>query len=121
MDDFDPDIENRGSLRRAYPDCGLLWDFGLFVDPWDRLGLTHCLPALGSKVADDIVVLNIGQSRLRVTDQADESCGKMAQPVSREVGGNRRWQGGSSHALGTVTVNCQAHNFVSKRMSTYWW
>ena len=56
-----------------------------------------------------MVVLNIGQSRLRVTDQADESCGKMAQPVSREVGGNRRWQGGSSHALGTVTVN-QVHN-----------
>ena len=72
-------------------------------------------------VADDMVVLNIGQSRLRVTDQADESCGKMAQPVSREVGGNRRWQGGSSHALGTVTVNWQAHNFVSKRMSAYWW
>ena len=35
LDNFDPDIENRGSLRRAYPDCGLLWDFGLFVHPWD--------------------------------------------------------------------------------------
>ena len=35
VDNFDPDIENRGSLRRAYPDCGLLWDFGLFVGPWD--------------------------------------------------------------------------------------
>ena len=83
--------------------------------------MTPCLSALGRKEADDMVVLNIGQSQLRVTDQADESCGKMAQPVSREVGGNRRWQGGSSHALGTVTVNCQAHNFVSKRMSAYWW
>ena len=55
------------------------------------------------------MVLNIGQSQSRVTDLADDSCGKMAAQKVVRGSGMGDWQGVSSHALGTVTVN-QVHN-----------
>ena len=63
---------------------------------------------------NDIVVLNIGQSQSRVTDLADDSCGKMAPQKVVRGAGMGDWQGVSSHALGTVTVN-RSHNSVSRQ------
>ena len=51
------------------------------------------------------MVLNIGQSQSRVTDLADDSCGKMAPQKVVRGAGMGDWQGVSSHALRRVTVN----------------
>ena len=51
------------------------------------------------------MVLNIGQSQSRVTELADDSCGKMAPQKVVRGAGMGDWQGVSSHALRRVTVN----------------
>ena len=109
---FDPDIEKRGKFERAEPDCGLSPDF---VATWQQIlgGGVDALPSCLEQVGD-IVVSNIGQSQSKVTDLADDSCGKMAAQKVVRGAGMGDWQGVSSHALGTVTVN-QVHNIVVPR------
>ena len=88
-----------------------------FVATWQQIlgGGVDALPSCLEQVGD-IVVSNIGQSQSRVTDLADDSCGKMAAQKVVRGAGMGDWQGVSSHALGTVTVN-QVHNIVVPRLN----